>query len=155
MKIEQIDEIEKRLETLPRIELEYFRNWLMNHYPILALAHDIGTIISTMDDVGAEYNEIDDLLKTIKDHSKWEIEESYFLEEERNGYYKMIELEIEVDKLTKKEYEHLIELLNKYFPGYVDSPSFRNYVIGSSRKEGDPTVDDIFNLLEKIEKEIE
>jgi hypothetical protein len=30
----QIDEIKSRLEKLSRIELEYFRSWLMNHYPI-------------------------------------------------------------------------------------------------------------------------
>jgi hypothetical protein len=59
----------------------------MDHYPILGMDHDIKTIIRTMDSVGAEYIDIINIL----DHSKWEIEESYFLKEEKSGYYNILD----------------------------------------------------------------
>jgi predicted RNA-binding Zn-ribbon protein involved in translation (DUF1610 family) len=79
MEDKQYNDIEERVFKLTQVELAYFRNWLMNHYPILGLDFDVYTILSTMDGVEANYEDVDNLLKDIHDHSKWEIDESKIL----------------------------------------------------------------------------
>ena len=150
MEQEKLNEVEKRLEKLTRIELEYFRDWLMNHYPIYGMDHDIGTIIGTMDGVGAKYEEIDSMLRTISDHSKWEIEESVYKEEEESGYYRMIELEIELDNLSKNEWVYFEDILEKRYPGYVGSTNYYIYVKGTSGGEGEPTVEEVFEVIKEV-----
>jgi hypothetical protein len=118
MNKEQLDEIESKLKTLSRIELEYFRDWLMDHYPIMGMDHDIDTIIMTMDGVGAEYKDINNLLLNINDHSKWEIEESYYLEEEKSGYYIILEVQELMENLSDNEYELFIKALKEKYPIY-------------------------------------
>jgi len=118
MNKEQLDEIESKLKKLSRIELEYFRDWLMDHYPIMGMDHDIDTIIMTMDGVGVEYKDINNLLLNINDHSKWEIEESYYLEEEKSGYYLILEVQELMENLSDNEYELFMKALIEKYPIY-------------------------------------
>jgi len=147
----QLDDIANRLEELTRIELEYFRDWLMNHYPIFAMAHDIGTIIQTIEGVGADYDEIDSMLKDINDHSKWEIEESVYIEEEKSGYYQQIELDIELDNLEENEWAYIEELLEKRHPGYIGSSNKNLYyrLSDTSGEDGEPTVEEVLEIIKE------
>jgi len=150
MNKEQLDDIEEKLKKLPMIEIEYLRDWLMNHYPIIGMAHDIGTIIITIDGVDAEYNDINKLLLNIHDHSQWEIDEELYLEDERNGCFKIIQIENGVDALTDKEREYFWDLLEKRYPDYWESKVFYQCIHGTSDIKGHPTVDDILSILEHI-----
>ena len=49
---------ENILKKLTRIELEYFRSWLMEHYDIFALEHNIASYISIIEEVNAEHKDI-------------------------------------------------------------------------------------------------
>ena len=75
MEQEQLDNIKERLKNMTRIELAYTRNWLMDHYSILAMEHNVKAIVSIIDDVDANFDDIVNFLDNIKDHRKWEIEE--------------------------------------------------------------------------------
>jgi len=118
MNEEQLDEIESKLKKLSRIELEYFRDWLMNHYDIFGMDHDIATILMTIDGVGAEYEDINNLLINIGDHNKWEIEESVYLEEERSGYYTILEAQELMENLSQNEYVLFVKTLHEKYPIY-------------------------------------
>ena len=150
MNKEQLDDIEEKLKKLSMIEIAYFREWLMNNYPILGMNYNIGTIINTIDGVGAEHDDINKLLGNIHDHSKWEISEEIFLEDERNGYFKIIQVDEGVDALTDKEREYFWNLLEKRYPDYWESNVFLQCTHGTSGIKGHPTVDDILAILEHI-----
>jgi hypothetical protein len=148
---QKLDDIESKLKKLSRIELEYFRNWLMNHYPIYAMGHDIGTIMMTIDGVGVEYEEIDDLLNNINDHSKWEIEESYFLEEEKSGYYTLLEAQELMENLSGEECEIFINTLKEKFPIYEKDEIVNTYQANDSfGKDGYPTWEEALAILKEI-----
>jgi len=148
---EQIINIEDKLKKLSRIELEYFRNWLMEHYPIYAMAHDIDTIIMTIDGVGAEYEDINNLLLNINDHSKWEIEEAYFLEEEKSGYYVIIEAQELMENLSENEYEKFIDILKEKYPIYEKEKIFDFYQINNTfGKDNFPKWEEVLTMLKEI-----
>jgi hypothetical protein len=151
MERNQLNEIEKRLEKLTRIELEYFRNWLMDHYPILGMAHDIGTIIDTMDGVGSEYKDVDNMLNHIHDHNQWEIEESYFVEEEKSGYYIILDTQEIMENLSVKSWNIFVNILIEKYPIYNTIKSVDLFSINDSLgKDGFPKWIEIFEMLKNI-----
>jgi hypothetical protein len=151
MEKSQLNEIEKRLNKLTRIELEYFRNWLMEHYPILGMDHDIKTIIRTMDGVDAEYIDIENMLNNIYDHSKWEIEESYFLEEEKSGYYNILDAQELMENLSEKEFDYFVNILKDKFPIYNEIKSIDYYSLNNTfGNEGFPNWNEILVILKDI-----
>ena len=151
---EQIDEIEIKMKKLSRIELEYFRDWLMDHYDILGMDHDIDTILMTMDGVGAEYKEINNLLININDHSKWEIEESYYLEEEKRGYYTIIETQELMENLSESEYELFEKTLKEKYPIYVKE-KIDNYlqINNTFGKDNFPKWEEALVILKEIKQQ--
>jgi len=153
MKQEEIDEIEKILEPLSIMEIDYFRNWLMEKYPIYAMDHAICTILDTMDGVGAEYNDVMNILKNIKDQSKWELDISYFIENEKSGYYRIIEAQQIIDKLTEIDFENFKSYLREKYPiyntiKYIDYYETYNNTFG---QDNYPKWDEIYEIV-KYEK---
>jgi len=82
-----MNEIENKLEKLTKTELLCFRHLLMDDYPIYSMGYDIGTIMHTIDGVGATFDEINKLLEIVKDHTKWQIPESVYIKDIENGVY--------------------------------------------------------------------
>jgi hypothetical protein len=82
---QEMTKIENSLKALAKIELLYFRDLLMNEYPIYAMGYDIGTIMHTIDGVGATFEEVNKLLENITDHTQWKIPESEYIRDIENG----------------------------------------------------------------------
>jgi hypothetical protein len=83
----ETEALRERIIGLSTIEKEYFRDLLMGNYPIYALSHEVDTVMDTIDGVGADFGILNGWLDTIHDHSKWEIDEATYLEEEKRGDY--------------------------------------------------------------------
>jgi len=151
MNHEQFCSVEDKLSKLPLMELDYFRNWLMIHYPVLAMDYDINTIMRTVDGVDADYEAVNNLLENIKDHSKWEIEEENFLKLEKRGYYDTIEAALLFENLSKNEYEKFISILNEKYPIYKKEKIVdKNKIYNSFDENGFPKWIDVLVILKEI-----
>ena len=151
MKKNQLEEIEAKLKTLSRIELAYFRDWLINHYPILGMEHNIEVIIDTIDGVGAEYDDIINMLKNIADHSKWEIEESIYIEEENDGTYFVYDVQEILEDFSVNEREHFEQILRKKYPIYKNKKELDWYFTSYSFGENDyPSWKEAFAILKEM-----
>ena len=151
MKKYQLDEIETILKKLTRIEFAYFRDWLMAHYPIMALAHNIDVIIETIDGVGAEYNDVINILNNIGDHSKWEIEESIYIEEENDGTYFIYDVQEILENFSEKERKFFEQILRKKYPIYKNKKELDWYFTTYSFGETDyPSWKEAFSMLKEI-----
>jgi len=143
-------EIENILKKLARMELEYFRNWLMNHYEIFALGHSIEILIDIIDELEIEHKDIIDFLKTITDHSKWEIDESEFIEEEKSGCYTIWDTQELLEKLSEKESERFINILKEKYPVYNNIDNLTYFELEDSfGKENYPSWEEAFVILKK------
>ncbi|MCL2138111.1 MAG: hypothetical protein FWH41_01105, partial [Treponema sp.] len=89
-------------------------------------------IFTAMDGVGAKYEEIDNLLNNIKDHSKWEVEEAYFqkfivdLEESKKHEEKFDEIKNrfgKISELSEIELEYFKYWLEKHCDNISGYPS--------------------------------
>ena len=145
-------EQENILKKLSRIELEYFRNWLMNHYDIFALEHNITSYIDIIDEVDAEHKDIINFLKKIHDHSKWEIDEKEFIDEENSGYYVILDVQESMENLSPIEYERFTRILLEMYPAYKDMNDLDFFKINNSfGEENYPTWDEALKILKKVE----
>jgi len=157
MKKEQLEEIEKFLNTLSIMEIDYFRNWLMDNYDILALNHDVDTIIETMDGVEANYKDSKRILDNIKNLSKWELDTSYFIENEKNGYYRIIEAKQIINKLSKTDFNIFLNYIKEKYPIY-NNEEYEDYFLISNSfgEENFPEWDEIYGILKnELYKNIE
>ena len=111
---------ENILKKLSRIELEYFRNWLMIHYDIFALKHNITAYIDIIEEVDTKHKDIINFLKTIHEHPKWEIDESIFNKEEKSGYYIILDVQESMENLSPIEYKRFTRILLEKYPAYKD-----------------------------------
>ena len=115
-------EQENILKKLIRIELEYFRSWLMNHYDIFALEHNIAAYIDIIEEVDAKHKDIINFLKKIHDHSEWEIDEKEFIEEDNYPTWdealiilkKVESWEMNIDELLSDYYEICKNTVQEY-----------------------------------------
>ena len=155
MKRKHFEEIEDKLNTLSTMELDYFRNWLMDNYPIYGMAHDVDTIMMTMEGVDAKFCDVKKILDNIKDQSKWVLDVSYFLENEKNGYYRTIETQQKMDNLSKIDFEKFINYLKEKYPIYNKEKDLDYIFIHNSfGEENYPKWDEICEIInnEKFKK---
>ena len=88
MSDEQKIEIINELKKLSKIEIAYLRELIMQNLSYMALGYTINDIIGILDwSFESDYEIYKKLLINITDHSKWSIEESIFIEEEKTGLY--------------------------------------------------------------------
>ncbi|GHV80425.1 hypothetical protein AGMMS49944_22160 [Spirochaetia bacterium] len=131
---------EYALKKLSVIEREYFRDWLMNNFPIYAMAHDIDTIMSTMRDVGAQCKKTEKFLNGIHDHKKWDIEESIYLDE----FGSRIDAEDKLKDLSALERVYFRYWLNEEYSGWF-------YLDEEQMKDADYSIDGLIDALLEIE----
>ena len=96
---EQRKEIVIELKKYSKIEVAYLRELFMQNFPFVVLGHTLYDIVYAIDCcIDYEYDKIKELMKNIKDHSTWTIDESIFIEEEKTGLYdEMDDEEIDED----------------------------------------------------------
>ena len=134
----QLEKIEDKLRTLSIMELDYFRNWLMNNYPIYGMAHDVEAIMFTVEGVEVKYKDAKKILDNIKDQSKWVLDVSYFLENEKNGYYRTIEAEQITDNFSEFELINFINYLKEKYPIYNKKEIDYRFIHNSFGKKNYP-----------------
>lgn len=83
----QLKEVENKIKQLSNIERGYFRELLMQNYTIYAMAYDVRTMVDVIDGVGVTYEKFWKLIEGIHDHSTWTIDESLFIQDEKDGIY--------------------------------------------------------------------
>jgi len=148
MELEQLNEIRKRLKNLSIMEIDYFRNWLMDKYPIYAMSHDIYTIIDTMEGVKAGYNDVMNILNNINDKNKWVLDVSYFINNENNGYYRIVEAQQIIDKLSKNNFLKYLNYLKDKYPIYKTKEELDYVSINNSfGEENYPKWDEIYEIV--------
>jgi len=148
MKQEQYDEIENILNTLSLMEIDYLRNWLMDIYPIYEMDHDVDTIIMIMEDFDVKYNDVKKILDNIKDQKKWVLDVSYFIENEKKGYYRVIEAQQIIDHLSEKDFDKYLNYLKEKYPIYKEE-KYSDYILinNSFGNDNHPKWDEIYNIV--------
>ena len=153
MEQEQLNDIKEKLLKLSRIELAYTRDWLMEHYSIFAMEHSVKAIVSIIYDVNAKYNDILNFINNIKDRSKLEIEESLFIEDEKNGSYYEWDAEEFINDLSIKEWGIFFNLLKDKYPKYKKMKELNYYEINNSfGKSGYASWEQAFYILMGIKE---
>ena len=151
MEKEELEIIRKRIEKLTRMELAYMREWMMNRYDIISMDHHISSIPITLDTVDAEFKEIDNFLNEVKNHSKWEVDESVFIEAEKKGTFIEWDTDSLMARLSDEEWGIFYNRLKSKYPKYEEMHDWSyNKISDSFGVNGFSSWEEAYNILKDI-----
>ena len=162
----EYDEIENNVESFTGIEKRYFRYLTtkycsingkpLSEYRIInILGHDEITTMTIVRDLDNNFDCLMELVKKTKDHTQWEIDEEYYLQQEAKDEAEdmeqsknMDEIENKLRNLTKTELLCFRDLLMNNYPIYAMAYDIETIMHTIDGVGG--TIEEINELLEIV-----